>query len=385
MPRKLLVIISDRLSELIAKGEVVSRYYNPGECFDEVHIILTNDDKPDPKSAQRLAGRAKLFFYNLPFGKREFLATLGMRPGLMAKWARRGVELAEKIGPSLVRVHGVSANGYLAWAVKKNLGIPYVASLHTNPPEVPGLVPFLSGEWMFYTAQRSIEGLVLSHADAVVCVYGSTRGYAERAGAGRVHVIHNVINPDFISPKTDYTLASPPRLVSVGRHIALRDPSPIIEGVAGVPGATLTLVGSGPLTRGLRALARRLDAGERVNFIESLSNDQVMAMLKDFDAYVFTTRLAELSKGVLEAMLTGLPVIHSRHPWYSPEYLEDAAIFVENTAQGFKAAIQRVLEDRGLREDMGQSSLDAAENVRPGKMEAKLAELYREIIHQGGG
>ena len=44
----LMVILSDRLSELIDKGEVVPRYYNPGNLFRTVHIVLCNDDRPDP-------------------------------------------------------------------------------------------------------------------------------------------------------------------------------------------------------------------------------------------------------------------------------------------------------------------------------------------------
>jgi len=65
MTKKLLVIIPDRLSALIEKGEVVTRYYNPGNLFDEVHIMMTNDDKPDPKLVQPMIGKAKLFLHNI--------------------------------------------------------------------------------------------------------------------------------------------------------------------------------------------------------------------------------------------------------------------------------------------------------------------------------
>lgn len=45
MPETLLVIISDRLSHIIKKGELIDRYYNPGDLFKHVHILMTNSDR----------------------------------------------------------------------------------------------------------------------------------------------------------------------------------------------------------------------------------------------------------------------------------------------------------------------------------------------------
>lgn len=90
MTTRLLVIISDRLSDLIRKGEVTPRYYNPGEHFDEVYILMTNDDRPDPGVLQRMVGRAKLFISNLPAEKRLFIRSLGWQSFLMRKWTERG-------------------------------------------------------------------------------------------------------------------------------------------------------------------------------------------------------------------------------------------------------------------------------------------------------
>ena len=40
--KTLLVIIPDRLTNLINKGEVTERYYNPGNLFDEIHLMMTS-------------------------------------------------------------------------------------------------------------------------------------------------------------------------------------------------------------------------------------------------------------------------------------------------------------------------------------------------------
>src|ERR1039457_3954230 len=121
--RPLLVIIPDRLSALLSKGEITDRYYNPGDLFRDVHIVMTNDDTPDPLSLQRTVGSARLHLHNLPAGNSLFVKTLGWRPSLLADWGHRAVELAERIRPALVRCHGVSINAYAAHQIKRSLGI----------------------------------------------------------------------------------------------------------------------------------------------------------------------------------------------------------------------------------------------------------------------
>ena len=42
---RLLVIVPDRLSSILDKGEIQPDYYNPGRVFDEVDILMTNDEE----------------------------------------------------------------------------------------------------------------------------------------------------------------------------------------------------------------------------------------------------------------------------------------------------------------------------------------------------
>ena len=62
----LLVIVPDALSAIVKKGEFTERYYNPGNVFDEVHILMTNSDRVDSRDMQRTAGETKLHIHNLP-------------------------------------------------------------------------------------------------------------------------------------------------------------------------------------------------------------------------------------------------------------------------------------------------------------------------------
>src|SRR5262245_23958563 len=111
---RLLVIIPDRLSDLASKGEITDRYYNPGELFPEVHIVMTNDDQPDPAAVQATVGSAKLFLHNLSAGKELLVKTLGWRPWLLKGWTEKAVALADAIKPSLIRCHGARLNAFAA-------------------------------------------------------------------------------------------------------------------------------------------------------------------------------------------------------------------------------------------------------------------------------
>ena len=62
----LMVIIPHGLSELVTKGEVVERYYNPGELFSRVDIVMTAEDRPDPAQVAPMVGDAELHLHSVP-------------------------------------------------------------------------------------------------------------------------------------------------------------------------------------------------------------------------------------------------------------------------------------------------------------------------------
>src|SRR5690348_15160516 len=235
MPR-LLVLIPDRISDVLKKGEYQPRYYNPGEIFDEVHILSTTEDNPDLEELQRTVGRARLFvhFYrenpSLIEYRSDLLRTLRLR-----RWAREGVKVARRINPDLIRCHGADWNTYLASRIKRALGIPYVVSLHINPDVNPvrrtlgsGLSQVQARHNRFYDYLES-EGL--RHADLVMPVYRPILPYLARHGVNNVRVCYNVLNAHHLRQKTNYALSNPARIICVGRLLDEKDPSPIIRAV----------------------------------------------------------------------------------------------------------------------------------------------------------
>lgn len=385
--KRLLVLIPDRLSELVAKGEVQPRYYNPGDLADEVHLLMTNDDRPDPAAVQPMVGRARLHLYNLPEAS-ELPTRRGpfaLREWRRRRWAAPGVALARALRPTWMRVHGADWNLYLAFRIHAALGVPYCVSLHINPDvNSPrrylggGLAPWQRRHNAFF---EDVERMGLRAADLVMPVYRPILPYLARLGVPRVEVCYNVLDGASLRAKSDYALHDPPRIVCVGRLFDAKDPTNLIRAVSRLPRVELTIVGDGPKRPALEDLASRLGVASRVRFEPALPNRELCARLADFDLFAVHTEYWEINKSVLEALLTGLPVVHSRRIGEPvPELQGDFVRLVENSETGFHDAIATLLADDAGRAALGRRAHDhAREHWAPAKTEAKVVEIYRRL------
>ena len=383
----LLVIVSDRLSDIITKGEIIARYYNPGELFDEVHILMTNNDNPDREAIQKTVGRARLFIHNLP--PPSVVETFGWQPFMLKKWVASGVQVAREIRPSIVRAYGNYLNGFLAAKIKQQLKIPLVISLHTNPDvNIRGCISWRSN-WLLYSMFKRMvwfEDESLKNADMVLPVYESIRSYATDHGAKQVKVCYNVINPDFISQKKTYSLHTPPRIISVGRQLPGKNPDNLIRAVALFPEIELTLVGDGPYHNYLKKVTRDCNITDRVFFYKAIPNDQLCQSLPEYDIFATHTDYWEISKSVLEPLLTGLPVVLNRQCGnHVPELEGDFVCLVKNTQGGYAAALRKLLENHTLREQFGRKAYSHAQALwSPIKTETEYVEIYRNLLFYNG-
>jgi len=378
----LMVIVPDRISDLVRKGEITERYYNPGNLFSEVHIVMTNDDRPDPAALQKMVGDARLFLHNLPDSRKVFLPTLGWRPWLLGSWVRKALSLAQTVRPKLIRCHGALLNAFAAAAIKKKLGIPYVVSMHINPDED---VRGRASGWVkriVTWAQQDIERVGLLNADLVMPVYRPIVPYLRRLGVTRYDVCYNSLNPTYLRKKDDYRLHEPVRVISVGRQFAEKNPDNLIKAVAQFPNVRLTLVGDGLYHARLKHVAEQCNCGDRVEFIPSLPNDALCQELPEFDIFATQSEYWEISKSVLEPLLTGLPVVINRRRGEPvPELTDDICLLVENTTASYRQALERLIADNAYRERLGRTAYAHAQaHWSPAVTEAKFVAIYREVV-----
>ena len=383
---RLVVVIPDRISEILQKGEYSGRYYNPGEIFDEVHILMTNDDRPDLGALQKTVGRARLFLHNIRAGKALFLKSIFWRPPLLKKWAREGVSIAARIKPNLIRCHGNHLNAFLASEIKQELGVPYILSMHINPDEDVRKRAYSWRGMLTSRASVDVEKISINNADLVIPVYKPILPYLRRLGATKIELIYNVINPVHLRKKENYDLHDPVQIISVGRVFREKYPINLIKALKGL-NVELTVIGDGPQLSDLQRDTAEAGMTGTVRFIPAIPNDQLCGLLPGFDIFATHSEYFEVSKSVLEPLLTGLPVVlNKRIGEPVPEFQEgDFLLLVENSEEGYRTAIEKLIADHAFRENLGRVAYEHAwRHWSPIKMEAKYVEVYRSVMKGAG-
>jgi glycosyltransferase involved in cell wall biosynthesis len=284
----------------------------------------------------------------------------------------------------LVRCHGNNLNAFAALEIKRRLGIPYVVSLHGNPD-----VDYNRGR-LGRTWQRKIAGIAIEsveiesvkNAAMVLPVYSPIIPYLDKHGVDRYEVIYNAVGCG-VRRKETYVIGDRVKAICVGRQESLqKDPSPIIEAIAGLPSVYLTLIGDGDLHDGLRVLADRLGISARVRFIRNMPNAQVLEEMAASDIYVYCSDNWEISKTCLEASLMGMPIIlNERRGGLAAELVGDHILAVEQSAVGYRAGLERLITDARYRETLGRNAASTADaRWHPAVMEARFVDIYRRAI-----
>lgn len=384
MTKRLLIISSDYISAWVKKGEVIPRYYNPRNLFDEVHIMMTNDDRPDPKLLQPMVGDAKLILHNYPEPYGFFKRTLGWNPFLMRNWSKGAIELSKEIKPNLIRCYGLHLNTFLGVAIKKAIGVPCLTSLHGNP-DVDYLRGRLAKTWkdrIIGLFQGRLEKYCLKKLDHIIAVYTPIEPYLKKHNIKNYSIIYNVVGINAIE-KHNYDIHGSLKLLCVGRQTYLqKNPSSIINAISSLKGVELTLIGDGDLHNSLKNLVYQLKCQDRVTFIKSLENYKILEIMKQSDIYVYHSINYEISKTCIEAALVGLPIILNDRNNNPAEELRAAGFYlVEDTPEAYKKAILLLSSDNEKRKELGQYSRNYAKNHwSPEVTELKLMNLHKKYI-----
>jgi glycosyltransferase involved in cell wall biosynthesis len=381
---RLMVIVPDRLSDLIAKGEITARYYNPGELFKEVHLVLTNDDCPPAETLQQTVGEAKLYVHSMPPSPRFFMSTLGWQPALMRSWTKRMVQLAQSVKPNLIRCHGADLNAYAAAAIRDAMNIQYLVSFHINPTQSAIVWPggIKQKIYNFFADRLARRGL--QAADLVLPVYKSIIPYLEEVGVKRYRVAYNVLGAGS-KRKSSFTLSSPVRIISVGRLVVGKNPENVIRAIARLPIVQLTVVGTGPLRDYLIDVASQAGVSDRCDFVKSISNKDLCDTLGQYDIFASHCDYWGLPKAVMEPLLTGLPVVMNRREGEPFAELDELAMLVDNTPEGYEQAFRTLISDGEMRRQLGDGAREKAERLFGStSSEAAYVEIYRSLLKLSG-
>lgn len=233
--------------------------------------------------------------------------------------------------------------GYLA---AESLGLPVVQHCRIEP------------------SMQAREAAVVNRvATRIVCV---SQGVADALAACGVHgqairVVHNAIDHRQPLPVPVRIAPPPDGLVigTVGRLTALKSIADLIEAVAGLKRAGLTvtclILGEGEQRAELEALAKARQVASTVRFVGFQSTP--LAWVQAMDVCVLCSRMEGLPRVALEAMLAGKPVVGSAVTGTRELVVDEETglLYPHGDVPALTAALQRLLADAGLRQRMGEA------------------------------
>ena len=222
------------------------------------------------------------------------------------------------------------------------------------------------------------ERLVLRGADVVtVTTERLAARVRDRHGvpADRIVVVPNFVDTRAFAPATDPP--EPGSLAFVGRLSSEKNLHPLLEALSGLDGASLTLVGDGPLRSELESRAEAL--GVEARFLGRVSHKRLPAILTRSEAFVLPSLYEGHPKAAIEAMACGLPVIGTDVPGIRDLVRDGETGVLSGTgAEELRGAVERVLGDPGLRERLGREACAAAQEL---SLE-RIVDLEEEVLER---
>ena len=285
-----------------------------------------------------------------------------------------------RVKPDIVHCHGLRGGwlGRLAARKLKSMAVVYTEHLWTKDYHLTNRV------W----EEFQLRGLKLMdrYTDVTIAISGSVKAFLiERhiTPRGKLVVIPNMLNPDFIGSKRYLKPSGLPKIIgSIGSLNIQKGYLVLLEALANLREKKLPhdwrcqIIGTGPLERIIRRHIKKFKLSSLVSIKPSA--DDIVETMRHFYCYVQNSRAETAARAVVEAMALGVPVIvtnrgalpeivhHKQNgmvvSYGNPEQLADALskiLFDDNLARRLGEAGRREV----LRRFAARSIIDRIEKV----------------------
>jgi glycosyltransferase involved in cell wall biosynthesis len=214
--------------------------------------------------------------------------------------------------------------------------------------------------------------------------FGLTRLFRDK-----VTVVHHGVDTRF-TPSAPPTPRLPNELLVVSDVYVQKNIHTLIRALAKVmvdhPDVRLLIAGrlvDADYHRELVSLAEEHGVSGAVTFLGGQRPTELVDLYRRCTAFLFPSTVETFGNPLVEAMACGAPVICSNST-AMPEVAGDAVLYVSPLdVDGMAAAIGRVLDDAGLREDLSRRSLERATGYSWAKTGALTAQVLRRAVRRG--
>ena len=130
----------------------------------------------------------------------------------------------------------------------------------------------------------------------------------------------------------------------------------------------------------LKEETERLGLGERVRFLEKVGQEELNALYREADLFVYPSLLEGFGLPMLEAMTCGVPVLAARASCL-PEIAGEAALYFNGTdEEDLARQMERALSDAALRQDLVRKGFERAKLFDWRETARKTLRVYETVV-----
>lgn len=328
---------------------------------------------------------------NLPFslsfpGYKEF--KIAIPSGL------KSIKNLKKFNPKIIHIHSEGGAGWEGLLCGRSLDIPVVSTSHTflaHPKYLKHL--HLANLKMAEKVAWNYCLLFHNRVQLVICPSKAMVRKLKRHGLEtKTKVISNGIDLDKFKSDSNreivnkYSLNNKKvNLIYLGRVSVEKSLDVVIKAINKISfdNFKLTIIGSGPDIKKLKALVDKLGLKNKVNFTGPIPHQTLInsGLLKAADILVTASKTENQPLSIMEAMASGLPIVsvkalgipelvrHKQSGFLAePDNIDELAIYLE-----------KIITDQNLREKMSQKSLQLIKRHSLDNVAKQLIKTYRSI------
>jgi glycosyltransferase involved in cell wall biosynthesis len=282
----------------------------------------------------------------------------------------------------LIHAHAALPCGHAAALLSRELGIPFVVTVHGLDVYMTNQVRGYSGRWC-----ENVSRMVYFSARCVICISEKVRDCVTENSAATLKtcVIYNGVDAQIFVPTHSGCMSS--ILLSVGNFTPIKGHGLLLRAFAELhkshPEIRCVLIGDGPERARLTALANSLEISHKVSFLGRRPRAQVAIAMGNCVLFALPSEYEGLGCVYLEAMATEKSVIacrgqgideviqHGRNGWLTKP----------GDLLSLTRTLSMLLENPELRQTIGAAARRTVlQGFTLAHQAARLAQLYRECI-----
>lgn len=145
----------------------------------------------------------------------------------------------------------------------------------------------------------------------------------------------------------------------------------------------LVIVGDGPEKDNLKKLAEELNIAKKIFFTGLINTIEMNKVYADADIFVFASQTETQGMVILEALVSGLPVVAVKDAVYDGVIQNKInGALVDNDPRKFAATCLRILNNESYRKELSENAVKSMRNFSLSASAKSLEKLYEKLVAQ---